>query len=49
MSATAITGRSMAAASTDRCTFVCGHSTASSRMAVHERLIAYEVIGCSRP
>jgi hypothetical protein len=45
----AITGRSTAAASTERCTFVSGHSTASSRMAVHERLIACEVIGCSRP
>jgi len=39
----------MAAASTDRCTFVSGHSTASNQMAVHERLVTYEVIGCSRP
>ena len=48
-SASAITGRSMAAASIDRCTLRFRSLDRINPRAVHERLVAYEVIGSSRP
>jgi len=45
----AITGRSKAAASIDRCTFVCGHSAIAGRPSVRERLLVPGVTDGPRP